>query len=648
MTAGSVEPLRKLYLRWNTQVEFLDVVIRQAHPGPDVPAYELFEQKVTDGERYKLEDSVPYPVLIDDLQGSTHQVYGGLADPAYLIDRDGFVSFYNMWTHAPTLHEAIEELIENGGRGIVKGGVHRAAHLLPIIANGWEGLRRGLPQSVIEVELSGPGSGLLMWLGYQAKPILAPIAQRAKPLPGSAKVGLKVGGAALAGATAALIKKRTGEIGRMKLRKIGEQVILITGATSGIGLTTARMAAEQGAHIVAVARNEDALRELTDEINGGGGRAIYHACDVADEGALRQAAQKAVNAFGRIDTWVNNAGGAIIGRFADVPNKDSHRLFDTNFWGVVNGSRIALEYLRDKGGAIINLGSDLSDAPIPFLAIYVATKHAVKGFTDALRMEIEADKLPISVTLIKPAAIHTPFSENSKNYMTFEPKVPPPVYAPDLVAEAILHSARYPTRDFFVGEMAAIHSGIATYLPRVNDKVMAMVAEPSLDSGEASVINRRDGLHQTNSKLHERGSEDRFVIEESPYQRAMIHPIITTGLLVGSGLAVAALINSLRSKKSYGDDRYINNGGFQENKGRQFMADMDFNIAEDMEVVGSDGEHVGTVDRVEGDNIKLTRNDPEAGGEHHFLSVDMVDSVENDTVTLNATATEAKAMWQSA
>lgn len=99
----------------------MDVVIRQAHPGPDVPAYQNFEQKMQDAERYQREDGIAWTVLVDDLEGTTHQVYGGLADPTYLIGTDGRIAFYNMWTHAPTLHEALEELLKQGWRGAVKG-----------------------------------------------------------------------------------------------------------------------------------------------------------------------------------------------------------------------------------------------------------------------------------------------------------------------------------------------------------------------------------------------------------------------------------------------------------------------------------------------------------------------------------------------
>ncbi len=150
-----------------------------------------------DAEKFKREDNVLYPVLVDDLKGTTHQVYGGLADPTYLIDADGRVAFYNMWTHAPTLHEAIKELLKQGGRGVVLGGTHRTPHLLSSMTDGWKGLRRGLPQSFIELETSAPGMASMPWLGYRIRPLLAPLTLRAEPLPVPVKFLLAVGAGAL-------------------------------------------------------------------------------------------------------------------------------------------------------------------------------------------------------------------------------------------------------------------------------------------------------------------------------------------------------------------------------------------------------------------------------------------------------------------
>ncbi len=415
----------------------------------------------------------------------------------------------------------------------------------------------------------------------------------------------------------------------MQLKKLSEQTIVITGATSGIGLTTARMAAEKGAKLVLIARNEGALSELAKEIKANGGQAVYYAADVADESALKRAAETAKEEFGGFDTWVNNAGGSVYGRITDVPTSDLRRLFETNVWGVVNGSRIAAEHLREKGGALINVGSEVSDAPVPLQGMYSSSKHAVKGFTDALRMELEGDELPISVTLIKPTAIHTPFPENAKNYLPYEPQLPPPLYAPELVAEAILHCSETPTRDFFIGEMAKLHSSMSLNMPRAYDKMNEMIIDSAQNSGTPALANRPDGLYQTNSNLRERGAKERFVLEDSLYQRAKIHPLVFGALAIGGGLAAVALINSRKSKSSGGAS------GIRS-----------FDIREKMEVVGSDGAHVGTVDRVEYGEIKLTRKDS-SDGQHHFIPVKSVKKIDGDKAVLTQTAEQAQKTWRS-
>lgn len=184
------------------------MLIRQAHPGPGARPYRSFEEKARDGERHKIQDAVPYTVLIDDLEGTVHQAYGGLADPTYLIDSDGRVAFYNMWTHAPTLHRALEQLNRQGWRGIVNGGVDRKPHLLPSMVDGWKGLQRGAPQSVIELEMSAPGMASGTWLGYQLRSALAPIALRAKPLPTPVKLGLIAAAVFLAGLGISALARR--------------------------------------------------------------------------------------------------------------------------------------------------------------------------------------------------------------------------------------------------------------------------------------------------------------------------------------------------------------------------------------------------------------------------------------------------------
>lgn len=179
-------------------MQFVDVLIRQAHPGPGVRPYRSCEDKLRDAQRYKDDEGIPWPVLVDDLEGTVHQVYSGLADPTYLIDADGQVAYYTMWTHAPNLNEAISALQQQGGRGVVKGGIDHVVHLFPTMTDGWKGIRRGLPQSYIDLETAAPGMGSGIWLGYQARPVLAPLTLRAKPLSANER-GLLTLGAVVAG-----------------------------------------------------------------------------------------------------------------------------------------------------------------------------------------------------------------------------------------------------------------------------------------------------------------------------------------------------------------------------------------------------------------------------------------------------------------
>ena len=262
------------------------------------------------------------------------------------------------------------------------------------------------------------------------------------------------------------------------LKPISEQVMVITGASSGIGLATALLAAERGAAVVLTARSGDTLANVAKQVRAAGGRAIHVVADVAEREQLQAVADEAIGTFGRIDTWVNDAGVSIYGRLDEVTEEDSRRLFDVNFWGVVNGSLIALPYLKRSGGALINLGSEVSESFIPLQGMYAATKHAIKGFTDALRVEIvEVDKAPVSITLIQPTAVDTPYPQHARNYMSEEPKLPSPQIDPRRVAEAILDAAAHPRRAVKVGAVSKINTFVAKFAPRIADKISGMQQE---------------------------------------------------------------------------------------------------------------------------------------------------------------------------
>jgi short-subunit dehydrogenase len=259
---------------------------------------------------------------------------------------------------------------------------------------------------------------------------------------------------------------------KFDLKPLNEQAIVITGASSGIGLATAEAAAEAGAKLVLAARSGETLGDIVTRLSAAGAEVVHVTADVAEPDAIEQIAQAAVARFGRIDTWINNAGVSIYGRLDEVTPEDARRLFDVDFWGVVHGSLTALKYMRERGGAIINVGSEVSDAIVPLQGYYSAAKHAVKGFTDALRVEVqELDKAPIAITLIQPTAVDTPFPQHARNYMDKEPKLPTPMIDPEKVAAAILEAAMEPTTEKKVGTMATLNAVLAKLSPTLAKKM---------------------------------------------------------------------------------------------------------------------------------------------------------------------------------
>jgi short-subunit dehydrogenase len=256
-----------------------------------------------------------------------------------------------------------------------------------------------------------------------------------------------------------------------RLKKLADQVIVITGASSGIGLATAEAAAKGGAKLVLAARSEKALQDIAGRL---GASAVAVTCDVSDRAQVERVAETALAKFGRIDTWVNNAGLGLYGRLDETTDADARRLFDVNYWGVVHGCTVALKHLKATGGALITVGSEVSESYVPLLGQYVASKHAVKGFVDTLRVEVEdVDKAPVSITLIQPSAVDTPFPQHARNYQPREPKLPDPMIDPAQVAAAILDAAETPTRDKRVGTGAKISTTMATLFPGMGDRMAA-------------------------------------------------------------------------------------------------------------------------------------------------------------------------------
>ena len=190
-------------------MQFVDIFIRQAHPGELRGPYRSYEEKLEEAREYKREEGIDWPVLVDDYAGTVHRTYSReMADPIFLIDSDGRVAFYGMWTHPPTLKRAIDELLARDGRGVVAGGLDRMPHLFASFVDGYHGPRRGGRRAVLEYDLAGLGAGTLSFLGNKAKPLLGPLALRATPLPLATKLALSGGLVTSAALAIGLLRRR--------------------------------------------------------------------------------------------------------------------------------------------------------------------------------------------------------------------------------------------------------------------------------------------------------------------------------------------------------------------------------------------------------------------------------------------------------
>lgn len=258
----------------------------------------------------------------------------------------------------------------------------------------------------------------------------------------------------------------------VKLKPIEEQVVVIVGASSGIGRTTAKLFADRGARVLAAARGEPGLKSLVEEITASGGVAQSHVADVTEPEQMVALAQRAVETYGRLDTWVHVAAVSMWADFGQTTAAEFRQIIEVNLLGLVHGAMAALPHLKVAGGAFIGVSSVEAKRALPLQSAYAASKHGVVGFLDSLRLEVKHAGIPISVTNVMPSSINTPLFEKARTKIGVQPQGVPPVYEPEPVARALLYAAEHPTRDIVVGGAGRLFIAGQSFWPQALDRFL--------------------------------------------------------------------------------------------------------------------------------------------------------------------------------
>jgi len=262
----------------------------------------------------------------------------------------------------------------------------------------------------------------------------------------------------------------------MQLKPINQQVVVVVGASSGIGRDTAMEFARRGAKVVVAARNQEGLHSLVEAIQRIGGEAIAVIADTADFEQVKAIADATMAAFGRIDTWVHNAATGMVAPFEDMTPEEFRRIIDVTLMGYVYGAKVSIPYLKQSGqGSFIAISSMEGRRALPLQSAYSTAKHGVEGFLESLRVELKHEGASINVTSIKPAVINTPFYNHARTKIGVKPTGLPPYYEPRLVTDAILYTAEHPTRDYIVGDVGRVLDVAQRLSPGLMDEILALI-----------------------------------------------------------------------------------------------------------------------------------------------------------------------------
>lgn len=273
------------------------------------------------------------------------------------------------------------------------------------------------------------------------------------------------------------------------------RVVVITGASAGVGRATARAFAARGARVGLIARNAEALEEARKEVEARGGQAVVAIADVADADAVERAAQIIEQTFGRIDVWVNNAMASVLGPIRDIPPDEFRRVTEVTYLGVVHGTLAALRRMLPRGeGVIIQVGSTLAYRGIPLQAPYCAAKHAVQGFHDSLRSELLHDGLNVQVCMVNMPALNTPQFRWIRSHMPRKSKPFGTIFEPEVAAQAIVWASEHPRRELNVGWGTTQAIIANAFAPGLLDHYLARIGFDEQLGGEPEEAGRPDNL----------------------------------------------------------------------------------------------------------------------------------------------------------
>ncbi|MFI9586089.1 SDR family oxidoreductase [Streptomyces sp. NPDC052236] len=329
------------------------------------------------------------------------------------------------------------------------------------------------------------------------------------------------------------------------------KTVVVTGASAGVGRATARLFARQGANVVLIAHGRAGLDAAAAEVESAGGRALVLPADVADHAQVEAAADAAEQAMGPIDVWVNDAFTSVFAEFTDIGPEEFERVTEVTYLGCVYGTMAALKRMAPRdAGTVVQVGSALGDRSIPLQSAYCGAKHAVNGFTSAVRTELMHRRSRVNITVVQLPAVNTPQFSWVLSRLPDQPQPVPPMYQPEVAARAVVHAAAHPRRkQYYVDGSTAATILAGKVAPPLLDRYLARTGFASQQTGVRAPAARPANLWEPvdGPEGHDYGAHGAFddrAHAHSVQAAVSRHPVLAAFALVGAALGAAEFLRS--------------------------------------------------------------------------------------------------------